>query len=387
MPKLKVAMMTPPWINIPPVGYGGLEYVVHYLVDELVKQDIQVEVFSVGNSSLVAQNHWYYEDGQYRHISKPLYDAVTLPITQILFSLNKIRNAGFDIIHDHNGFLGPAMMSDLDPTEYPPVLHTLHGPFSNDEMVSNGMPDNRPMYSQLGNAHRLFFNGISEAQLKDAPPELNPRLIGVVHNAINAHDFPLQLKKEDHFITFARFARDKGQALAAKLCQELGSNLQMAGIVNGIESPRELMVELADENSRHRGNADFVYYKEHVLPFTSPGKIEYIGSVSGEKKMSFLGSAKALLFPIDWEEPFGMAAIEALACGTPVVAMKRGALPEIIDHGVNGFLAETEAEFKNFMTRVGEIDPKVCRQSVVDKFSAPIMAKNYLAKYQQIISS
>lgn len=379
--------MTPPWINIPPVGYGGLEYVVHYLVDELVKQGVHVEVFSVGNSSLTAQNHWYYEDGQYRHISKPLYDAVTLPITQILFSLNKIRNAGFDIIHDHNGFLGPAMMSDLDPSEYPPVLHTLHGPFSNDEMVANGMPDNRPMYSQLGNAHRLFFNGISKAQLKDAPPELASRLVGVVYNAVALEAFPLQTKKSDYFITFARFARDKGQALAAKLCEELGLKLHMAGIVDGIENPKQLIVELANANSRHRNNADFIYYREQVLPHLKPGQIEYVGSVSGQQRMDFLGQAKALLFPIDWEEPFGMAAIEALSCGTPVVAMKRGALPEIIQHGVNGFLAKNEAEFKSYMGRVDEINPSDCRSSVVDKFSAPTMARAYLEKYQQIIDS
>lgn len=387
---LRIAMMAPPWLAIPPSGYGGIEYVVHYLVVELTKMGHEVELFSTGDTSTPAtNNHWYYSDGQYRHISKSLYDAVTLPITQVLYSLGKIRDSGrFDIIHDHNGFIGPAIMGNLNPAYFPPVLHTLHGPFSTDEAVENGMPDNRPMYMQFKHSGRLYFNGISRAQMKLAPKELSTLAVDVVHNSVNLDDFPFVPRddRDDYFITLARFTRDKGQAVAARLAEELGVRLRMAGIVDGIADPRKLLVELANINSSHINNADFMYFRDQILPLLIPRQIEYVGNVAGDYKQRFVGRAKALLFPIDWEEPFGVSVIEANACGTPVVAMNRGAMPEIIEHGVNGFLAKNEKEFKDYMTRIDEIDPEECRRVVQDKFSSVAMAKAYLKRYKEIIA-
>jgi glycogen synthase len=117
------------------------------------------------------------------------------------------------------------------------------------------------------------------------------------------------------------------------------------------------------------------------------GQIEYVGGVIGKKKDDLIGRAKAFLFPIDWEEPFGVAVIDALICGTPVVAMRRGSLPEIIEHGVNGFLADTEEEFKYYMTQVDKIDPAACRQSVINRFTYQVMAQNYLNSYKEIIAA
>jgi glycosyltransferase involved in cell wall biosynthesis len=387
-PQLKVAMLAPPWLKIPPKGYGGIESVLQFLVPELVRAGVEVELFTTGDSdTAAARQHWYYSDGQYRHIHKPLYEAVTLPITHILMALDLIKAAGdFDLIHDHNGFLGPAAMAFLDPAEFPPVLHTLHGPFSTDQMVRNGMPDNRPMFSQFGPNKRLFFNSISQAQLKGAPKALRSRLVGAVHNAIDLSLYRFEDRKDDYFITLARFNRDKGQALAAKLCEELGEKLRMAGMVDGIGDPRRLLVELANVSSAYRNNADFVYFRDHVLPRLIPSQIEFIGNVSGEAKIKLIGKAKALLFPIDWEEPFGLAAIEALACGTPVVAMRRGALPELIEHGKTGWLAKSEAEFKKYMRQVHLIDPRVCRESAKQKFSAKVMAQKYLQHYRAIVA-
>lgn len=391
MANLRIAMIAPPWLKMPPDGYGAIEAIVDHLTIQLQSLGVTVELFGTGDSSTPADKlHWYYEDGQYRHISKPLYEAVTLPITQILFGLKTIRADGhFDLIHDHNGFVGPAIMSYLDAREFPPVLHTLHGPFSTDEMVANGMPDNRPTYMQFQQTGRLFFNGISKAQLKAAPRQLRPLLVDIVYNGVNLDEFPYSGKteKDDYFITLARFTRDKGQALAARLCDELGARLLMAGIVNGIGTVRQLLVELADSNSVHRNNVDFIYFRDQVLPWLTPRQIEFIGEVKGEAKRRFIGRSRALLFPIDWDEPFGLAVIEALACGTPVIAMRRGAMPEIIQHGVNGFLARNEFEFKRYMQRIGEIDPAACRKSVTERFSTQVMAKSYLERYRQIIAA
>jgi glycosyltransferase involved in cell wall biosynthesis len=384
--KLKVAMMAPPWLSIPPEGYGGIEYVVHYLCVELRKMGVEVELFSVGDTTTpVDKLHWYYENGQYRHIHKLLYDSITLPITQVLYSLRQVKGNGFDIIHDHNGFMGPAAMAYLDHDLFPPVLHTMHGPFSNDEMVNKGMPDNRPMYSQFGLNDRLFFNGISEAQLKGAPDALRPRLVGAVHNAINVEERKYTAEKGDYFINCGRISRDKGIEVGARLCGELGYKFKIAGLVSGIDNPRKLLIELANANSSYHSHPDFVYYREQVLPELIPGQIEFIGSIFGAEKDRLLGGARGYLFPIDWEEPFGVAVIDSLVCGTPVVAMRRGAIPEIIQHGVNGWLADDEAEFKKYMQRVDEIDPAACRKSVEEHFSAPVMAERYLKLYEQII--
>src|SRR5206468_2580064 len=138
-----------------------------------------------------------------------------------------------------------------------------------------------------------------------------------------------------------------------------------------------LMLELANPLSAFRNMADFKYYSDEILPHIEPGKIDYVGNASGKDKIKILTKARALLFPIRWEEPFGVAVIEALACGTPVIAMNKGAMPEIIQHGVNGFLANNEDEFEEYMQRVGEIDPVKCRQSVRDNFSAPVAARKY----------
>ncbi len=391
MKKLRIAMLAPPWLKIPPDGYGGIEYVVHYLTVELRKMGHDVQLFSTGDTTTPAtQNHWFYEDGQYRHIHRQLYDAVTLPITQVLFSLKAVRDAGdFDIIHDHNGFLGPAVMSNLDPNHFPPVLHTLHGPFSTDEMVRKGMPDNRPMYAQFQYSDRLRFVGISKQQLTFAPKQLQPSLMGAVYNSLNLNDYPFVERpdREDYFITLARFTRDKGQAVAAHLAEDLGVKLRMAGVVDGIANPRQLLVEMANVNSPHRSQADFIYFRDEILPLLIPRQIEYIGEVKGETKMRFLSRSKALLFPIDWEEPFGMSVIEANACGTPVVAMNRGAMPELIVHGRNGFLAKTEAQFKKYMQRVDEIDPAECRKIVAERFSSKVMAEQYLDRYMEILAN
>jgi glycosyltransferase involved in cell wall biosynthesis len=192
--------------------------------------------------------------------------------------------------------------------------------------------------------------------------------------------------KKSYFITLARFCNDKGQHIAAKICARKGYRLRMAGTVATIGSTRKLMFEVANPLSRYRSDEDFKYYSDKVLPYLLRNpRITYSGAIGGRRKLTFLSEAKALLFPIQWNEPFGMSVIEALACGTPVVAMNRGAMPEIIEHGVTGFLANNEEEFAAYMKRVDEIDPKACRKAVEDKFSDDLMAERYIERYKEVI--
>lgn len=227
---------------------------------------------------------------------------------------------------------------------------------------------------------------ISDTQKAHAPKEIAPRMLDTVYNAIELDLFPYVEKKKEYYITLARFTPEKGQHIAAKFAAKYKKRLHMAGTVAGIDTKRKLFLELSNPLSKYRQNKEFVYYSDKVLQYVLRyPKINFMGNIGGAKKYEFIGRAKALLFPIQWEEPFGMAVIEALACGTPVVAMRRGAMPEIIEHGVNGFLADTEQEFFDYANRVDEIRPEDCRNSVIDRFSSEAMALAYIERYKEVI--
>lgn len=380
-------MIAPPWLPIPPVGYGGIENVLTALIPALQDLDVDVELFSTGDSTIEGcKNHWLYKTGQYHYIHRPAYDSLPIAIAQVLFALNEIRRDGaFDIIHDHNGFIGPMALSYAG-SQLPPAIHTLHGPpFSTADRIKQDLPDNLPMWRNMTGEHPLFLVPISKALAQGAPKALKPALLSPVHNSIDASLFPYVAQKDDYFITLARFHPEKGQAVAVRACLELGYKLKMAGGVGDITSPKKMILELANPLSTYRGLVDFRYYSDQIFPHLLDGSIDYVGEVRGQQKLNFISRARALLFPIAWEEPFGMAPIEALACGTPVIAMARGALPEIIQHGVNGFLAKNETEFKKYMQRIDEIDPAACRKSVEKNFSAKTMAERYVKHYQKVI--
>jgi glycosyltransferase involved in cell wall biosynthesis len=392
MSRLRVAMIAPPWLALPIKGYGGIELVLDGLIDGLRKLDVEVVVFANGEHKTPGvKTYSLYKTEQFKEIHRPGYETLPIMSAHLQFALNQIKKDGnFDIIHDHNGYIGPQVLAwaSADP-DLPPIVHTHHGPpFSTKEMLAQGLPDNRLFWEQMAeHMGRCYIIGISEALMKPAPKALRPHILPPVYNAIDVSHFPFVDKKRDYFMTLARFSRDKGQHVAVKLAAKTKSRLRMAGTVAGIESSRKLLFELANPMSNYRNMAEFRYYSDQILSYTIRyPKITFSGNLKGARKNKFISEAKALLFPIDWEEPFGMAVIEALACGTPVIAMNRGAMPEIIKHGVNGFLADNEDEFLEYMGRLDEIDPAACRQSVVDKFSEDVMAAGYLERYEQAIA-
>jgi glycosyltransferase involved in cell wall biosynthesis len=390
MSRLRVAIVAPPWLALPVKGYGGIELVLEGLVDGLREHDVDVEIFGNGSHKIRGvKTHSFYKTEQFDHIHKPYYEVLPLVQAHLQYAINKIRDDGkFDVVHDHNTIIGPqffAMASQL--SGMPPVLHTFHGPpFSTQQTLDQGVPDNRPQLDLLKDMGNMYMVAISEAMGKMAPRTIRSHLLPAVHNAIELEHFPFVEKKKDYFITLARFTQDKGQHLAAKFAAKYKKRLRMAGTVAGIGTNRKLLLELSNPLSSYRASPEFRYYSDQILPYVLRNrKISYAGNLGGASKMKFISEAKALLFPIDWEEPFGMAVIEALACGTPVVAMNRGAMPEIIEHGVTGFLANSEEEFGEYMQRVDEIDPFECRRSVKEKFSARAMASSYIERYEQII--
>lgn len=388
---LKVAMIAPPWLAMPIKGYGGIELVVQGIVNELKgRDDVVVEVFANGARKISGvKTHSFYRKELFDTIDLPYYDAPLQAMqTHLNYALKQIEEAGdFDIIHDHNPYIGPSFFSPVSRIPgLPPVLHTFHGPpFSTPETIASGQMDNRPQlkYVHPGN---LYTVCISEAMAKSAPREIKSHMLPAVHNAIDYKQFPLVKEKKNYYITLARFTQDKGQVIAAEFATKRKKRLRMAGTVAGISTNRKLMIELSNPLSKYRRNEEYQYYYKKIMPYVLKStRVTYSGNLGGKKKMNFLSGAKALLFPIQWDEPFGMAVIEALACGTPVVAMNRGAMPEIIEHGVNGFLANTKEEFFNYAERVHEIKPEDCRRSVEERFSAKAMADNYLDRYREVV--
>jgi len=385
--RLKVAMIAPPWLPIPPEGYGGIENVIHALVPELIKLGVHVELFTIGETKLRAsKKHWLYKEGHYKNIHQPHYDTAPMLTAHLLHALNAIAEDGsFDIIHDHNNFVGPLALAHANH-KLPPAIHTLHNPRFVGSEKNYSEANNMQMWRQLTKTNKLYFVGLSKSVKRTAPRSLKPKLLDSVHNAVIVKEFPFEPNKHDYFITLGRFHPEKGQARAVQAVIKLGQKLKMAGVVGDLRTPKQVLLELANPQSSYRSLADFRYFSDHIFPFLDEELIQYVGEVSGSRKLRLLSKARALLSPIDWEEPFGMAVIEAMACGTPVIGMARGALPEIIQHGKTGFLVSNQRELEKYMKHVGDIDPADCRKAVEEKFSAPVMAKAYLDRYREVIA-
>lgn len=392
---LRVAMIAPPWLRIPVKGYGGVENVVDALTRALVKKGVQVDLYAVLGSYIPgARTIAVTGREEYDNILKPMYEfGLPAPCAHILDSLNIIRLDGeYDVIHDHNYFVGPSVLIPAAGRgRIPPAIHTIHGPPPTpQESVDAGVTDNRFFWRAAAGDHDCSFVSISDAMRHAMPEELEQRhnMLDTVYNAVDTIDFPFvdHDGKKNYFVTLGGFSAEKNQGLAAQLCAKKKLRLRMAGPIVDIKTNQKLLAELANPMSKYRGDRNFRYFSDEVLPslIKSP-YVSYSGMVSGKKKMKFLSEAKALLHPITWNEPFGMVIIEALACGTPVIAMNRGAMSEIIEHGVNGFLAETEEEFSEYLDRIDEIDPAACRRSVKEKFSAEAMADGYIARYMEAI--
>lgn len=374
-------MVAPPWVRLPPCGYGGVEGTVHALVGELVRGGHDVEVVTVGSSVAPAPTHWVHADDQYARIFDPLYDNVAIPLSHLLLARRLVEVQGrFDVVHDHNYLLGPAVLGPS--SRRPPLLHTVHGPFI--RPGANGPAANVGVYEGLAFDERLGFNAISCTQLAAAPEALRPRMTGVVHNGIDV-DPPGADGPRRKVVTLARFSPEKGHDVAARVCALGGHELVMAGSVGPLDTPQAVADALDDPASPCRRNRELRHFDEDVRPQLIRGRIEFVGAQRGPAKLRLLASARALLMPISWDEPFGLAAVEALACGTPVIGFRRGALPEIVDDGVTGFLVDDEASLATALDRVVELDPADCRRAASERFSAAAMARGYVQLYERML--
>jgi glycosyltransferase involved in cell wall biosynthesis len=374
---LTVLMNAGPWLPVPPPDYGGIENVLATLIPELRRRGVEVVLCTVGDSTVeVDERRCAFPEGQFGRLAGPYAQVMGVTHAHMATVLETLRERpDIDLVHDHLEVVGPSVLGALDD-DAPPVLQTLHW----------DLRKHPEFYGSFDGNGRVFFNGVSEAQLRTAPENLQAQSLGVVHLGVDLAAHLLRRRKGEDFLVLGRCTPFKGQDVAARICKELGVPLVMAGPVAGVASPGELFAALQDPASPLHGYGDVRHYLDAVRPFEDGERIRWIGTVGGADKDALVGRARAVLMPISWEEPGATAAIEALACGTPVIATRRGALPEIIEHGHNGFLADGEAQFAQLMLRAGEIDPLACRRSVEERFSAGTMAEGYLRLYGEALA-
>ena len=339
---MRMAMVAPVWIPIPPRGYGGIERVLALLVDALARQGHEVTLFAAGPRRTAARQVTYLEEAPTRHMGETLYDAF-----HVGQAYRDIAASEYDVVHDHAGFLGPAFAS-LIPQ---PVVHTLHGPFTE---------ETRMFYGAFRDA--CHYVAISHRQM-ECGPDLN--YTGVVPNAVDIEEHGFRDEKEDYLVYVSRICEDKGPEQAILLAKEKGMRILLAGKIDA--------------------GRDRQYFERRVRPLLDGERADYLGEVDSREKVRLLQGARAFIFPIRWEEPFGLVMAEALACGTPVLATRRGAAPEVVEHGVTGFLADTPEGLLPYIDRIGEIDPAACRRSAERRFSPRVMAAGYLECYRRAV--
>ncbi|MGZ4288528.1 MAG: glycosyltransferase family 4 protein [Solirubrobacteraceae bacterium] len=343
--RLRIAMLAPPWIPVPPPGYGGIEFVVALLSEALVEQGHDVELFCTPGSSSKARVHPLLEAPHPEKIERALFEADHVACA--LAAIDEAARAGrpFDVLHDHCGYTTLAM-ADRQSTQ---VVHTVHGPFDH---------DTTPYYARHGSKGRLVC--ISQSQAGMAPDGAD--VAAVVYNPIDVDSWPVGDHKEDYLLFMARMVEEKGPHRAIRVAQAARRPLVLAGPVQP-------------------GHERF--FANEVEPHIDGQLIRYVGEVGGVRKQRLFADAFAFLIPITWPEPFGLVMVEALAAGTPVLAFAHGAAPEIIEHGINGFLCQDEHEMSDLVEGAAGIDPMPCRQSAAERFAPDRVAAAYEAVYRR----
>jgi len=337
---MRVAIVAPPWLPVPPSAYGGTENVLDALARGLKSAGHQVLLFTTGDSTCPVERAFAFEK------------AIGIGFGSSVDEIRHVTHAyrGFediDVVHDHTlvGPLHSASFPDL------PVVTTNHGPFNADVI---------DLYRTISG--RVPVIAISHHQASTAP---DVSISAVIHHGVSVDDFPVGRGEGGYALFLGRMHPGKAPHVAARIARQAGIPLKIAAKMSEPE--------------------EHAYFEAMVRPLLG-GDVTFVGEVDRQAKLELLGGAQCLLNPIAWPEPFGMVMIEALACGTPVVTTHLGAAPEIVEDGVVGFLRSDEVGLVDALGRVHEIDRTTCRQWVEERFSVELMVEKHVAVYEQAIS-
>jgi glycosyltransferase involved in cell wall biosynthesis len=343
---MKIAQIAPLAESVPPKLYGGTERIVSYLTEELIRLGHDVTLFASGDSQTAARLHSVIPT------ALRLTPSIKDPTACVALQLEALRRHAeeFDVIHLHTDCLALPLVRALGLRN---VVTTLHGRLD--------LPEYRPFFEEFDDAPLV---SISDNQRRPLP-HLN--WLGTIHhglpmNVCRFHPSP-ETGDEGYVAFLGRFSPEKRPDRAIEIARRAGVRIRMAAKVD---------------------DADRKYFHEHIEPLLSQPHVDYVGEICEREKCDFLGNARALLFPIDWPEPFGLVMIEAMSCGTPCVAWREGSVPEIIQEGANGHIVDSIDAAAAAVRNIAHLDRRAVRASFERRFSVERMTREYLDLYRRL---
>jgi glycosyltransferase involved in cell wall biosynthesis len=341
---MKIAQIPPLYESVPPQLYGGTERVVSFLTEELVRQGHDVTLFASGDSKTAATLFPVVD--QALRLNKNTIDSQAPHILQMQEVIEHFQE--FDILHFSNDYIHYPISKLLG---YPHVT-TLHGRLD--------IPELLPLYKKFPD---LPLVSISDNQRK---PLSFANWMGTVYHGLPTDLLKLGEGNGEYLAFLGRVSVEKGLEKAIEIAKRIGIKIKVAAKID---------------------KADQEYYEQHIAKLFDEPFVEYVGEVNEEEKQKFLGNALAMLFPINWPEPFGLVMIESIAVGTPVIAFKAGSVPEVIDDGVTGFVVSNVDEAVKALSNLDKLSRKKIREVFEKRFTADIMAKNYIKVYEKVIDT
>jgi glycosyltransferase involved in cell wall biosynthesis len=338
---MRIAIFSPAWFPVPPDRYGGIESIVCLLAEGLAAAGADVTLFASGDSTADVPLVSAHERAPSERIGQSFWE-----LQHALPCLERARE--FDVIHDHSGLLGLTLFG-LNGC---PLLHTVHGPLTGEP----GM-----MYERI--CRLLPSAGLVSLTLSQRKPLPALNWVANVNNGLDVSCFPFDRRPEDFLLFLGRMSPDKGAHHAIAAARQAGLPLKIA--------------------AKCREPGEIEYFNRFVEPHLD-SDIEYVGEVTHAERCELLRRASALLVPIQWEEPFGLTMIEAMACGTPVVAFRRGSVSEILQHGRTGFIVDGLEEMVRALAFTGTLDPNLLRAEATSRFSVEAMVDGYLDAYEAV---
>jgi len=337
---MRIAVVAPPWVPVPPPAYGGTEAVLDNLARGLIDAGHDVLLFATGDSTCEAPTRWVLE-----RAADTVATGSATELRHVVNAYEAILDWGADVVHDHT-LVGPVYAQRFDL----PVVTTNHGPFD----------------GELGDLYRAIGASVPVVAISahHAASAKGIPIAAVIHHGVDVDAFPLGTGHGGYALFLGRMSPDKGVHVAARVARAAGVPLRIA--------------------AKMREPAEHVYFTDQVAPLLG-GDVEYVGEVGGTEKLDLIAGASCLLNPLAWPEPFGMVMVEALACGTPVVATPCGSVPELVTDGVTGIVRADEHDLVTALRQIGDIDRGRCRKEAAERFSSERMVADHLALYEEVV--
>ena len=337
---LRVALIAPPWFEVPPAGYGGIEALCAELAQGLVDRGHEVTLIGAGRALTPAAFLATYAVPPSDRLGEPLPEVIHAARTARLLEDRQV-----DIVHDHS-LAGPLLAGGRTV----PTVLTAHG----------------PAVGEVGAYYRALGVSVGLVAISDAQRRAAPDLpwVATVHNAVAVDQYPYLADKDDYVLFLGRMNPEKGADLAIAAARAADRRLILAAKCN---EP-----------------AERAWFETVIRPQVGTG-VEWVGEADGPTKKELLAKACCLLLPIRWEEPFGLVMVEAMACGTPVIALRRGSVPEVVADGVTGIICDDPAELPRAIGRAGELSPASCRRRARQRFDVAVLAASYEGVYRELL--